>query len=74
MSLTKNQRLKKYLKIMFEKHAPRTKKKNIFSFDKNKHSKCNLMKNGLNLTTWAKLSNPKAHQAHKYNTKSKKKK
>jgi hypothetical protein len=31
------------------------------------------MKNGLNLTTWAKLSNPKAHQAHKYNTKSKKK-
>jgi hypothetical protein len=32
------------------------------------------MKNGLNLTTWAKLSNPKAHQAHKYNTKSKKKK
>ena len=55
---------------MFEKHAPRTKKKTFFP----KHSKCNLMKNGLNLTTWAKLSNPKAHQAHKYNTKSKKKK
>jgi hypothetical protein len=55
--LTKNQSLKKYLKVVFGKHLLRQNMV-FFSFENFKPSKHYLIKNELNSATWVRLPDP----------------